>query len=403
MRVLFVHPEFPGQFGLFGRWLAAHHGADVCFLNRVKHGVEGPFRIYAYAPQPVPQGLQGAAAAFASDDAQGIAAARTLAGMLQAGERFDVVVCHSGFGVGRYLKEVFDGPVVGLFEWYFDPETTKIPVRPETAWSRGRRISSYGRNAGVLLDLVAVDAGWTSTPNQWAQLPIGLRDKVRVLPDPYAPAQFSPGTARSRKVGSLELPEDRPIVSFCSRGLEATRGYDLFLQVAERVQRARPDALFVVVGDDVHLYGPELHKASGHATFREQQLARFTGDASSVWHSSVVPLSELQDLFRLTTVHTYLSDPFVLSWSPRDAMATGALLVAADHAATRDLCEHGVNARMAPLLDLDGLAEQVVLGLATSAENDALRSRAAETVRERSSIDVLGPAFARFLEAVGSA
>jgi glycosyltransferase involved in cell wall biosynthesis len=399
VRVLFVHPEYPGQFGLLGRWLAAHHGADVCFLNRVQHGRIGPFRVYRYTPDPVPAGLQGAPTAFAEDDLQGLAAARTLAGMLAAGERFDLIVAHSGFGVARYLREVFDGPVIGLYEWYFDPFGTVHQARPATAWTRGRRISAYGRNAGVLLDLATLSGGWTSTPNQRAQLPAGLRDGIEVIPDPYAPRQLHPGPPEHRRVGMLELPDDRPIVSFCSRGLEATRGFDVFLDVAARVQRVRPDALFVIVGDDVHLYGPETHLAAGFPTFRAQQMAAFPGDPDQVLHTPSVPLADLVRLFRLTTVHCYLSDPFVLSWSPRDAMACGALLVAADHAATRDLCTHGETARMAPQTDPDALAEQVLLGLEDTAENDAIRRRAAETVHARSAIERVGPRFDAFLRA----
>ncbi|MCA9566777.1 MAG: glycosyltransferase [Myxococcales bacterium] len=397
MRVCFVHPAYPGQFELPARWLAAERGWDVCFLTTTRRGRDGAFRVYAYQPDLVPSDATGATAAFAEDDAHGLAAARTLRGMLEAGERFDLVVCHSGFGVGRYLREVFDGPVVGLFEWYFDPETTRVPVRPATAWTARRRIASYGKNAGVLLDLVGVDAAWTSTPNQRASLPAGLRDRVQVIPDAYDPTLWCPGPADDRRVGSLELPTEVPIVSFCSRGLEATRGYDVFLEVAAKVQQARPDVLFVTVGDDVHLYGPQTHRASGHATFREEQLARFPGDASRIWHTPSVPAPELVRLLRATTVHTYLSDPFVLSWSPRDAMACGALLVAADHAATRDLVTLGVTGRTAPLTDIDALAAQVLEGLEPTAENDGIRRRAAAEVRERYAVDVVGPALEAFL------
>jgi glycosyltransferase involved in cell wall biosynthesis len=397
MRVLFVHPEFPGQFGLYGRWLAAREGWDVCFLNRVRQGREGPFRVYRYSPGAVPDGVQGAARGFAEDDAQGIAAARTLAGMLQAGERFDLIVHHCGFGVGRYLREVFDGPIVGLFEWYFDPAITPVDHRPATAWSKGRRLSAYGSNAGVLLDLVNVTAGWTSTANQRAQLPAGLRERIRVFPDPYAAAQFSPVPVTSRKVGTLELPDDRPIVSFCSRGLEATRGFDVFLEVAARVQAERPEVLFVIVGNDHHLYGPQTHQGTGFATYREQLMAAFPGDPTQIWHTPAVPIAELVALFRMTTVHTYLSDPYVLSWSPRDAMACGALLVAADHPATRDLCRHGDTARMAPQTDPTALAEQVLLGLAPTPHNDGIRARAAQSVRATWEIDAVGPDFAAWL------
>ena len=401
VRVLFVHPAFPGQFNVFARWAAATLGWDVVFLCQDRRGREGPFRVYQYELDALPTGLRGAAGVFAEHDLHGLAAARTLGGMLQAGERFDLVVVHSGFGVARYLREVFqDGPVVGLFEWYFDPEVTRQAVRPATAWSRARRVSSFGTNAGVLLDLTRVHAGWTSTPHQRASLPEGLRDRIQVVPDPYDDLRFSPGTPDERRVGTLVLPTDRPIVSFCSRGLEATRGYDVFLEVAQRVQAARPDVLFVTVGSDVHLYGPETHHGSGHATFREQCLARFTGDRSEIWHTGLVPEHRLVRLLRATTVHTYLSDPFVLSWSPRDAMACGALLVAAHHGATADLCTHGETARMAPVTDPDALAEQVLLGLEPNDENDGIRRRAADLARRRGAVRHVGPALAGWFEAL---
>ena len=391
MRVLFVHPLHPGQFGLLGRWLAKRRGYDVCVLNSLREGVDGPFRVYRYAPEPPPAGLPDAVGLFAQDHAHGVAVARTLRGMLAAGERFDLVVFHSGFGVGMFLREVVDVPVVGLFEWWFDPEVTRAPARPATAWSARRRLAAYGRNAGVLLDLTAAHAAWTSTPNQRAQLPAGLRDRVHVLPDAYDAALFHPADEDSRRVGRYELPADRPIVSFASRGLEATRGFDLFLDVAARVQRRRPDALFVVVGDDAHLYGPETHQRAGFATFREQVMAAFPGDPAQVWIQPIVPPRDLARLLRLTTVHCYLSDPFVLSWSPRDAMACGALLVAPDHAAARDLVEDGVTGLLAPLNDPDALAARVLEGIERPDAHRELRRRAAASVRARSEIGVVGP------------
>jgi glycosyltransferase involved in cell wall biosynthesis len=41
----------------------------------------------------------------------------------------------------------------------------------------------------------------------------------------------------------------------------------------------------------------------------------------------ILPYNKLINLFRLSTVHVYLTYPFVLSWSLLEAMATGCAIV----------------------------------------------------------------------------
>jgi len=398
MKILFAHPRFPGQFGLLGRWLHARHGVEVRFLHAGERGFRDPWKVYGYpgaAPNP---GLRGAGLTFEKADRHGLAAARVLRGMIEAGERPDLIVFHSGFGIGRYLGEVTDIPRIGLFEWYPDPVKARTPARPRTAWTRGRRLTAYGDAAGVLLDLLYCDAAWTSAANQRAQFPHDLQHRLRVIPDAYDAALFHPAPEDSRRVGNLILPDDRPIVSFTSRGLEDERGFDVFMDVAARVQRLRPDTLFVVIGGDEHIYGPEPEH--DHPTYREALAARFPGDVSQIWFHGLVSPRDLVRLYRLTTVHTYLSDPYVLSWSPRNAMACGALMVAADHAASRDLMEDGQTALLAPQTDPQALAERVVEGIERHAELAPLRERAARFVQQTSDIEVVGPQIAAWFRQV---
>lgn len=400
MYVLFAHPRYPGQFGLLGRWLAARRGWRTTFLCSDKRGVDGSFEVYRYDAAGVHPSVRGAAADFARSDAHGLAAARTLRGLLDKGVEPDLIVFHSGFGVGRYLGEVTDIPRIGLFEWYPDPIAPRVPYRPATAMSSGRRLTAYGSAAGVLLDLLHADAAWTSAANQRARFPQELQHRLRVVPDGYDAAFFRPGVEESRTVGVWDLPDDRPIVSFASRGLEAERGFDVFMEVAARVQRQRPETLFLVVGGDEHIYGPEPDH--GFPTYREFLVDRFDGDASQVWFQGIIPPRDLLRLFRLTTVHTYLSDPYVLSWSPRHAMASGALLVASDHAASRDLVEDGVTGLLAPGTDPDALAARIVEGIDHSDALQAVRDRAASWVRETSDIDVVGPELADWFETISA-
>ena len=47
----------------------------------------------------------------------------------------------------------------------------------------------------------------------------------------------------------------------------------------------------------------------------------------NIYDLGVVKHEVLRDLFRITTVHVYLTYPFVLSWSLLEAMSCGALII----------------------------------------------------------------------------
>ena len=76
--------------------------------------------------------------------------------------------------------------------------------------------------------------------------------------------------------------------------------------------------------------------------------------------------------------------------------------MAAEHDATRDLCTHGHTALTAPLMDRDALAAHVVAGIEHPDRYAEIRHRAAQTVRDRSDVDVVGPRLAAWLERIAA-
>ncbi|WP_158743131.1 glycosyltransferase, partial [Acidisphaera sp. L21] len=85
----------------------------------------------------------------------------------------------------------------------------------------------------------------------------------------------------------------------------------------------------------------------------------------------LVPYDDHIRLLQRSDVHTYLSYPFIASWSLREALACGCAIVAADTPAVAEFLTDGDNAAVVPPLDPIALARQVGALLA----DDALRQR----------------------------
>lgn len=123
------------------------------------------------------------------------------------------------------------------------------------------------------------------------------------------------------------------------RGFEATRGFDISLKAARRIDRARPDVLFVVVGEGRVVHGGDAKRIGGES-FRDYAPAQGDDDPSKSLFTGAVPPEELARILSLGDVHLDLTVPFVLSRSLFDAPACGGTVVASDTGPVRELVAH---------------------------------------------------------------
>ena len=84
-------------------------------------------------------------------------------------------------------------------------------------------------------------------------------------------------------------------------------------------------------------------------------------------------------LLRATTVHVYLTVPFVLSWSLIEAMAAGCCIVGSDTAPVRETIDDGVHGLLADMRAPASLADRI----ATALDDAGLRSRLGRAARDR--------------------
>ena len=412
MHVLYVHQNFPAQFGHVGERLARRPGWKCTFVSRTADGQrEGIERI--------PYRLRGAATAqnhFCSRTFEN--AVWHCDGVYEALKarpdvRPDLIVAHSAFGSSLFLRELYpDVPVINFFEYFYRPHgpDTDMEFRADLGWPvpEEKFLRSHCRNAMILLDLNNCQLGYTPTQFQLSGFPKEFGPKLRVIFDGVDRGlyhghgeQLRPpiGSRGMRKIAGVSVPDSTRIVTYVSRGFESMRGFDVFIRAAKRIAERFPDVVFFVVGSDKVEYGGDLAYTGGK-TFKEWVLSREMFDLSKFVFTGRLEREHLGRLLAATDLHMYLTVPFVLSWSMVDAMSCGAVVLGSATPPVMEMIRDGENGLLADFFDAEGMAEKAVRVLRDPASHRALGRAAERVIEERYSLDAVLPHHLRLYEDV---
>lgn len=362
MHALFVHQNYPAQFGHVARYLAANHGWKCTFVTNRPPGTDAGIERVQYD-------LKGSAresthyCSRTFENATWHAHAVFEALRRRPDVRPDVIVGHSGFGSTIFLRELYPRVrLVNYFEFFYHPTNSDMDFRPDFPSQEIDRLRARTRNAMLLLDLDNCDAGYCPTHWQRSRFSPLCQTKLSVLFDGIDTDLWRPQPGAARQVGSYALPAGKRVVTYATRGMESMRGFDVFMKFAKRLGERRPDVLFVVVGQDRVCYGGD-ERVTGSKSFKDWVLKQDTYDLSRFLFTGLLPPADLARLFSLTDLHVYLTVPFVLSWSLVNAMACGSVILASDTPPVREVIEPGRTGLLADFFDHDRmveLAEQVL-------------------------------------------
>lgn len=389
MHVLFVHQNFPAQFGHIAAYLAQRKGFRCTFVSQHPPGKEGGIERVQYV-------LRGGATQqthFCSRTFENaIWHSHAIYEALHTRDdiRPDLVVGHSGFLHTVFLRELYSCPIIDYFEYFYHTRGTDMDYRPDFPYPTINHLRARARNAGLLLDLEDCDAGYSPTRWQRGLLPAAYLPKVRVIFDGIDTEIWRPLAGVARRVGDRSIADDVRIVTYVSRGMESIRGFDIFMKAARRLCQRRQDVIFVVVGEDRVCYGGDLEFTGGQ-TFKQWVLARDDYDLSRFIFTGLLPTPALAELFAISDLHIYLTVPFVLSWSLMDALACGATVLASDTPPVREMIEHGKNGLLADFFDIEGLADAAEAVLDAPRDYKHLGQAGISMIRERYSLDVCLP------------
>lgn len=327
MQILFLHDNFPAQFGGFARYLSTR-GWDVWFGTQKKGAVADGIRTFNYAPHRGPTDkIHPYAVSFEKAAITGQAVVRAAQEYRSKGLKPDIVMAHSGWGPGLFAKEAWpNAKYAGYFEWYYrtdapDVEFLGLPQGLDNM------LRSRSRNAAILMDLAHCDVGFVPTYFQKKQFPACFSSKLTVCHDGVDTDYFSPSPDARLKLPGLDLSRIDEIVTYVARGMEPYRGFPEFMYALEVVLRARPNAHAVVVGEDRVAYGRKLAEGD---SFKKRALVDCKLDWDRVHFTGLLPRDQYRLVLQTSSVHVYLTVPFVLSWSMLEAMSAGCAIVAWD-------------------------------------------------------------------------
>jgi glycosyltransferase involved in cell wall biosynthesis len=390
MRILFVHQNFPAQFGHIAKHLIQSKGWQCDFISETPVGISDGIRKIQYK---ISGGARETTHYFSRTFENAVWHAH---GVYQAAEGDsglapDLIVGHSGFGSTIFLPERFPGvPIINYFEYYYKSHQSDLDFRPDFPPEPRDFLRARARNAMILLDLQNCRLGYSPTNFQRDLIPDEFRSKIDVIFDGIDTEVFRRRPDLPRRVAGRDIPRSTRIVTYVSRGFESMRGFDIFMRAARRIYREYPDVLFVVVGSDRICYGGD-QKHIRHQTFREHVMARDDYDASKFLFTGLVPVPTLVDLLSLSDLHIYLTVPFVLSWSLMNALACGCTVLASNTAPVVEMIAEGDNGLLCDFFDVDGLASRAIEVLKDPRAFHVLGERGASIIEEHYALSVTLP------------
>lgn len=359
MHVLFVHKNFPAQFGHVAVWLIKQHGWQCSYVSELPEEEIAGIRRIRYTPAGgAKETTHYLSRTFENQvaHAQGVFEACKAARYL----RPDLIVGHSGFGSTLFLPELWPGvPIINYFELYYHTRDSDVDFRPDFPIPELHLLRVRARNAMLLLDLQTCAAGYAPTEWQRSRFPAEYLPKLECIFDGIDREFWHRRENLPRVVGGREIPPGTRIVTYVSRGFESMRGFDIFMKVAARICEARSDVVFAVVGSDRICYGGD-ESYIREKTFREHVLKNGHYDLSRFIFTGKVPPAELRDLFAISDLHIYLTVPFVLSWSLMNALACGCTVLGSDTPPVREMIRHEENGLLAGFFDIDALTREAL-------------------------------------------
>jgi len=362
MRILFVHQNFPGQY----RHLAAHYA-------RNGHQVVGVGENKNLRRQQAVPGVRllGYDAPAGGAVQRGRRVAAGAAHLRRNGFVPDAIFAHIGWGEAVFLKDVFPEARIVLYcEYFYRAAGGDMGFDPEFPPTPEKQLRLRVMNAPLLMALDASDIGMAPTLWQQSRFPKVYRPGIRVIHDGIDTDRVMPGR-----------PQEE-LITYVSRNLEPYRGFHTFMRAIPEIQRRRPRARIVIVGGDEVSYSPRL--PSGQ-TYRQQLLKELDGqiDLSRVRFMGRIPYSDYVALLRRSSVHVYLTYPFVLSWSLLEAMSAGCLIVGSRTSPVQEVMRDEENGLLVDFFSASAIAERVDYALEHQAELQPLRSAARQTVVQR--------------------
>ncbi|MEA5534110.1 glycosyltransferase family 4 protein [Crocosphaera sp. XPORK-15E] len=392
MQILFLHPNFPAQFRHLATELAKNQKNKVVFGTKRKEGqIQGVVKAIYTPSREARAETHHYVRPLENAVLQGQAVYRMAEELRDQGFVPDVVYGHSGWGPTLFIKDIFPkAELLCFFEWFYHAHGTDADFDPTDPLNLDDEPRIRIKNSPILTDLYSCDRGLSPTYWQREQFPPEFHSKITVRHDGVDTDYFKPipGAKLVLKENKLDLSEIEEIVTYVGRGMEPYRGFPQFMEAVSILLKRRPNCHVVIVGEDRVAYGRSLPDGK---TYKQLMLETFSYDLSRLHFTGSLPYSEYLKVIQASSVHVYLTRPFVLSWSMLEAMSTGCIILGSNTPPVQEVIEDGVNGLLVDFFAVDRIVERIEEVLDHPDKMADLRVKARETVQERYALAKLLP------------
>jgi glycosyltransferase involved in cell wall biosynthesis len=350
MDFVFVHGNYPAQFRMLARALAANAANRVYYLTARKDADKFPIpnvTIIHYEPHRKPhKDCHPYLTTTEEAVLQGQAVLRALLALQRQGVRPAVIITHGGNGLGFFVKQAAPNVRhITYMEWFFRPETSRYLFKD---FDINEQLTNHLRNLSILSECESADT--IVVPTQWqrSQLPSHYSQKAHLIFDGVDVSFFKPQIMDHELVLPVEnkeiiyrFPPDCRLLTYVTRGMETLRGFPEFMRMLPTLMEAYPDLRVIVAGQDrcAYSYGSPSRDRSWKTFMLEELEGRL--DTARLFFTGLIPYTLYRDLLNRSDLHCYFTRPYVTSWSLFEAAACGARLMVNRSPATEGILADG--------------------------------------------------------------
>jgi len=224
-----------------------------------------------------------------------------------------------------------------------------------------------------LVIAISADVERAVTTSRWFRPPT-----TRIIRGGVANADMRRADAQGRASvrTALGIPEDHQVIGNVAH-LRKQKGHKLFLEVANRVVKKKPNTTFVLVGRE---------KEPGFEA-ELRSMARRLGIEGRVVFAGFVPdpypILSTFDLFLMTSQHEGFPVALI------EAMALGVASIATDVGGVGEAIRDGIDGLLAPFGDAETLSAQALRLLDDAPERARLGANARQRVHDEFSIETM--------------
>ena len=335
MKILFLHPNFPGQFKNIAA-AAAKSGHDVYFLCQTHYGRE--------LKSVKRLTLKGDLGNIHLDKMKISALKRNQLLAKQYRNGFltlkknnwipDLVISHSGWGCGTYVKEIWpDTKLISYLEWWFNPKSTFFTYdisNKDLNINQDSITKQWERNQTIALELATSQAIVCPTKWQKQQLPKIYQNHCDVIFDGIDTKKFNKNLRDDKK--------QRKVLTYGTRGMDPIRAFPQFIKALPNLLDNDRNLVVEIAGIDDTFYGTHnKSEKTSWGKWAKKYLDEKNLGAKVKWVGHL-GAGKYEKWLANSSCHVYLTHPFIASWSFVEALACGIPLIASNVEPVKEFC-----------------------------------------------------------------